>query len=120
MPALVTPDELTAFGYSDAAAAKLMRASARVRGYLRCRASASGLFADPSVVPEPVAEIVCAVASRMAQANPQVEAGVRSETTGGLSTTFGAEAFAGTSGLTRSERDVLDSLYPPALRTAEL
>lgn len=111
--------DLTTYGYTTGADF-LARASVRVRGYLAGRATAVHLFETPPVASDALVELVCAIAARMASADPSVVSGVRSEGSGAESVTYGAEAYSGTVDLNGTEKKRLDRLYPSAIRTVEL
>lgn len=64
------------------------------------------------VIPDGVVELVCAIASRMAQMPDAVASGARTEQAGGEAVTWGAEAYRASSGLTDDEKDQLRDLFP--------
>lgn len=112
LPPLASPDDALTLGYDVTLVSKyLYRASARVRGHLRGRVSAAGLFADPPVVPHELREIVVAIAARMASVSPQVAKGVQAESLNGGGVTWGSDAFRGLTGLTDSEKSTLDRMF---------
>ena len=121
MDPLATEDDLTTYGYDVAAAPFLVRASTRVYGYLSGRMSAAGIFTDAPVLPAPLVECVCAIASRMSAATASaIASGVRSEGSNMESVTYGVEAYAGVSSLTGPEKVALDGIYRRALRSVDI
>lgn len=122
---LATADDLTAFGYDAVTVAPLLvRADARVRGYLRRRALAQAVLAGGIATPE-LREHMCAIASRMAATPSDADkgdllAGVRSQTSGSESVTWGAEAYAGVTDLTATEKSRLDEMFPVLPRTSSV
>lgn len=62
--------------------------------------------------PDSVVEIVCAVASRMADTNDGVAMGVTQESAGGEMVGYGAEAYRGVTWLTSGELGRLRRLFP--------
>jgi hypothetical protein len=171
LPPLITPGDLTEYGY-EAAAGKIAAASARVRRvtgqqitegtmtrtlyglgpwlmpqrpvvavtavvdvndndvehelkgqYLRACAcgplTVTWSFGfDP--LPDGLIELVCAIAARLSGINTAMAAGVRTEQAGGESITWGADGWAGTTGLTRPEREALREYFPKYPRTVQL
>jgi hypothetical protein len=73
---------------------------------------------DP--LPDELIDLVCAVASRLAGVSSAMAAGVRTEQAGGESVTWGADGWAGTTGLTRPELEALRQIYPRLPRTTHL
>lgn len=73
---------------------------------------------DP--LPDELVELVCAIASRLHGMSDAMAAGVRSEAAGGESITWGADAWSGTTGLTRPEMEALRRLFPRYPRTTIL
>lgn len=71
-------------------------------------------------LPEGLVELVCSIASRMANTPAGVHAGARTEQAGGESITWGSDAYGGTTGLTEAERSELDRLLPRPPRTTWL
>ena len=109
---LATPDDAVRFGYDPVAVAPVLaRAETRVRSYLSGRTSAVGMLASPTA-PDAVAELVVAVAHRMAATSPQIARGVTSEQSMNEQVSFGGQAFTGVVDLTDTEKRRLDQLYP--------
>jgi hypothetical protein len=73
---------------------------------------------DP--LPDELIELACAVTSRLAGVSSAMAAGVRTEQAGGESVTWGADGWAGTTGLTRPELEALRQIYPRLPRTTHL
>jgi hypothetical protein len=63
-------------------------------------------------LPDGLVELVCSIASRLAQTPSAVAMGARTEQAGSETVTWGAEAYAGTTGLTAEERNALRALFP--------
>jgi hypothetical protein len=57
-------------------------------------------------------ELVCAIASRMANTAAGVASGVQQETGGSESVTYGSDSWSGISDLTRGELSALGALFP--------
>jgi hypothetical protein len=116
---LATPDDVAAFGYDvELVSPLLFRAETRVRGYLSGRASAVAALA--SGTNKQLAEVVVAVANRMAATSPQVNKGVQAEALDGGSVTWGSQAYDGTAELIGAEKRSLDKLFPLRLRSVDL
>lgn len=73
---------------------------------------------DP--LPDDLVELVCQIATRLVNTPAAMAAGARTEQAGGESVTWGADAYVGTSGLTKAEELALDKIYPKRPRTAIL
>lgn len=118
--ALATLDQARHFGYDpEVIAPTLQRAELRVRERIAHRASASAaLLADTP--PPSLSEFVLSVASRLAATAGNVAMGVVSEGAGGESVAYGAQAYAGVTGLTASEKERLDAMYPPGFQSLDL
>ena len=114
---IATPTDLRTYGYADGDS-MLVRAAARVKAYLRPRASAIPVF--DGTYPEPLVELVCSIAYRLASTPDAVTQGVRNEQAGGEQVTWGADAYAGTSSLTSAEMTALDRMYPRMPHTINL
>lgn len=71
-------------------------------------------------LPDAVIEVVCSVAARMSATPAAVGSGAQTEQAGGESVTWGSDAYAGTTGLTRAERKELDRLFPRIPKTVRL
>lgn len=71
-------------------------------------------------LPDELVELVCAICVRLAAIPDAMAAGVRSEQAGGESVTWGADGWAGTTGLTRPEMEALRKLYPVYPKTTIL
>lgn len=123
---LATADDLTLYGYDVVTVAPLLvRADARVRGYLRRRALAQAVLAADGIATPELREHMCAIAARMAATSSSADkgdllAGVRSQASGTESVTWGAEAYAGVSDLTTGEKSRLDEMFPVLPRTASV
>jgi len=65
-----------------------------------------------STVPDAVVEVVCAVASRMANSSAAAASGVQQETGGSESVTFGFDSYNAISELSTGEKRALDRLFP--------
>lgn len=70
---------------------------------------------DP--LPDELVELVCSIASRLHGQSDAMAAGVRTEQAGGESVTWGADAWSGTTGLTRPEMEALRRIFPRYPRT---
>lgn len=101
--ALCTPEQAKALGY-NVTAAFLSRASVRIRSY------AGDTFIDSVDGQDWLIELTAGVAQRLAGIDPEsaLAQGVTSEGAGGETVSYGADAWAGVSGLTRGEEGVLD------------
>lgn len=117
---LATPDDLALFGYDSSDATQLAKASVRVYGYLRTRASAVNALDPDTETPVELREVVCAIAHRFAQSPAALVMGVRSQQTDGEQVTWGSEAQSGLTDLMQSEKDSLDRLYPRGVGTIDL
>jgi hypothetical protein len=69
-----------------------------------------------TTLPDRLVEVVCAIAFRLANSPHGLDIGVQSEGADGESITWGSDAYAGVADLTRTERDVLDKLFPHTRR----
>lgn len=112
-------NDLATYGYDVSAADLLPRADIRVRGYLSGRASATNALTG-EVIPEALVELVCAVATRMAETSEQVAKGIGMEVAGSETLQFGSQAYAGVVGLTATETAILDRMFPRMPRSVEL
>lgn len=63
-------------------------------------------------VPDKVAEVICAIASRLEGINPSLAGGVQQESGGSEAATFGWDSFQGVGDLVTSEKNALASLFP--------
>lgn len=63
-------------------------------------------------LPDTLVELVCAIAVRLAAIPTAMAVGARTEQAGGESITWGADGWAGTTGLTRPEMEALRKIYP--------
>lgn len=70
-----------------------------------------------TVLPDDLVELMCAICVRLAAIPTAMAAGARSEQAGGESITWGADGWAGTTGLTRPEMEALRKIYPVYPRT---
>lgn len=73
-----------------------------------------------TALPDEVVELVCAIASRITNAAPQVAQGVASESAGPHSITFGMDAWKAQSGLTAGEKETLRRYWPKMPRTISM
>jgi hypothetical protein len=71
-------------------------------------------------LPDALVELVCSIAARLAAIPAAIITGARTEQAGGESVTWGADAYAGTTGLTAAEEAALDQLFPALPRTTFL
>lgn len=71
-------------------------------------------------LPDELVEVVCAIAVRLNGMSGAMAAGVRTEQAGGESITYGADAWSGTTGLTRPEMEALRKIYPKFPRSSIL
>lgn len=71
-------------------------------------------------LPDALVELVSAIASRMQSMPASVAAGAQTEQAGSETVTWGAQAYASTSGLLPSEEKALDTLFPIIPRTIRL
>lgn len=118
VPLLATVADLAAYGYVGGDT-MLRRASVRIMEYVQGRVSAASIT-TATTLPYALVELCCAVAYRMEKTDAQVVKGVQSESLEGGGVTWGAEAYAGTSGLTSEEKRRLDKLFPYTPRTVEI
>jgi hypothetical protein len=65
-----------------------------------------------TVLPDPLVELVCTIASRLDTVDPAAAAGVQQETGGSESVTFGFDSYNAISELTTGEKRALDKLFP--------
>jgi hypothetical protein len=65
-----------------------------------------------ATVPDELVELVCGVASRLAQINVAAATGVQQESAGSESVTFGFDSYKAISDLNAGEKAVLDRLFP--------
>lgn len=65
-----------------------------------------------SVYADELVEVVCAIASRMANTAAGVQSGVQQETGGSESVTFGSDSWSGISDLTKGEIASLSAMFP--------
>lgn len=114
LPALATPDDLATLQMDVVEVAPyLAAASARVRGHVQGRTSAVGLFAATTPANEALVQLVCTIAQRVQQATATgLSQGVRRETVGTETIEYGADAASAVSGLTKTEQQALDRLFP--------
>lgn len=73
-----------------------------------------------ATLPDDLIELVRGVAARIAATPAGLVTGARTEQAGGEAVTWGADAYAATSGLTRAEEAILDSLYPRRPKTVNI
>lgn len=67
-----------------------------------------------AVLPEPLVELVCQVASRLsAPTNDLVSQGVQQHSAGSFSISYGFDSYKAQSGLTQGEKDTLARYWPP-------
>lgn len=72
------------------------------------------------VLPDELIEVVCSIASRLTEQPEGLAAGARTEQAGGETVTWGTDAFAAVTDLTRAEKDVLRRIFPRLPRTVSL
>ncbi|WP_409047053.1 hypothetical protein AB2L57_10685 [Microbacterium sp. HA-8] len=102
-PPLCTPEQAASLGY-EASAPMLARASVRIRSY------AGDAFIDAVSTEDWLIELTAGVAQRLAGIEGSALAqGITSEGAGGETVSYGADAWAGVSGLTRGEERVIDA-----------
>lgn len=65
-----------------------------------------------AALPDELVELVCAVASRMANTSTGAQSGVQQETGGSESVTYGFDSFTGISDLTKGELASLRRMFP--------
>lgn len=65
-----------------------------------------------ATLPDDLVELVCAVASRMANSNAAAASGVQQETGGSESVTFGFDSYNAIAELTTGEKRMLDRIFP--------
>jgi hypothetical protein len=65
-----------------------------------------------SQLPDELVEVVCSVASRLANVNPAAASGVQQETGGSESVSYGFDSYNAISDLSTGEKRVLDRLFP--------
>jgi hypothetical protein len=65
-----------------------------------------------ATLPDELVELVCAVASRMANSNAAAASGVQQETGGSESVTFGFDSYNAIAELTTGEKRMLDRIFP--------
>lgn len=65
-----------------------------------------------ATLPDELIELVCAVASRMANSNAAAASGVQQETGGSESVTFGFDSYNAIAELTTGEKRMLDRIFP--------
>lgn len=65
-----------------------------------------------TVLPDPLVELVCSIASRLDNVDASAASGVQQETGGSESVTFGFDSYNAISELTTGEKRALDSLFP--------
>jgi|GEM_PF-3207658 len=70
-------------------------------------------------LPDDLVEIVCSIASRIANSPAALGTGVVSEGAGGESVTWGADAYRGVAQLTAAEKGALMRVYPKVPTRAE-
>ncbi len=66
-----------------------------------------------ATLPDELIELVCAVASRMANSNAAAASGVQQETGGSESVTFGFDSYNAISELSKGEKAMLNRIFPP-------
>jgi hypothetical protein len=113
---VVSIDSVSDVFYPDAAVAVESGWTLRAGGILNAPYYSDNLsitythgFAE---VPDPVVELVCAIASRLSTAPSGAAAGVQQETGGSESVTFGFDSYNAISELTTGEKRALDSIFP--------
>lgn len=65
-----------------------------------------------ATLPDELVELVCGLASRLTEINPDVAAGVQQESGGSESVTFGFDSYNAISELSTGEKRVLDRIFP--------
>lgn len=63
-------------------------------------------------LPDELVELVCQVASRLGQTNPELAAGVQQQTAQGFSVGYGWDAWKAQAGLTSGEKETLSRYWP--------
>lgn len=94
----------------------LVRASTRIRTYLR----AARYPLEIATPPDDLIELTCQIASRMDSTPAEMAQGVQQQSAGGYSVGYGWDAWKALSGLTAGELDALRRMYPPLPRTLSL
>lgn len=103
-PPLCTPAQAGPLGYS-VVASYLARASVRIRSY------AGDTFIDSVIGQDWLIELAAGIGQRLQSIEPgsALAQGITSESAGDESVSYGADAWAGVSGLTRGEEAVIDA-----------
>jgi hypothetical protein len=65
-----------------------------------------------ATLPDELIELVCGLAARLTEINPDVAAGVQQESGGSESVTFGFDSYNAISELSTGEKRVLDRIFP--------
>lgn len=107
--------DATAFGYT-VTTAHLVRASARIRTYLRS-------VRYPETIDTPtddLIELTCQIASRLGTTPAQLTQGVQTQSALGFSVGYGWDAWKAQSGLTAGELATLRRMFPEIPRTLSL
>lgn len=110
-----TVSEAADFGYT-VTLPNLVRASARIRTYLR-----SVRYPDTIASPrDDLIELTAQIASRLGSTPAQLAQGVQSQSAPGFATTYGMDAWKAQSGLTVGETATLKRMFPELPRTLSL
>lgn len=110
-----TVTEAAAFGYT-VTLPDLVRASARIRTYLR-----SVRYPDTIESPrDDLIELTAQIASRLGSTPAQLAQGVQSQSAPGFAATYGWDAWKAQSGLTAGETATLKRMFPELPRTLSL
>ena len=108
-PPLATPEDAATLGKGVISETALLVASIRVREYINGRATAAQL-ASPS---DSLIEIVCSVAARIqSDIGTTRDTAIASESSDGVSVTFGFDAYQAVSDLASAEMRRIDRIFP--------
>lgn len=102
---LSTPAEAAALGY-NVAAPLIARASVRIRTYARTA------WIEEHIGHDWLVDLTGAVATRLDGMSDALATGITSESAGGESVSYGADAYAGVTSLTAAEKAVIDDRRP--------
>lgn len=109
LPSFASTSDAASLGFDLLADPVLMRASSRIRTYLR----SAGHPVEIATPPDDLIELCCQIAQRLATPNPELAAGIQQQTAPGFSVGYGWDAWKAQAGLTAGELDSLRRMFPP-------